>query len=50
VLLIQQATAENGRLNKAMGILTDFYASKYGTFELISQKSIYTNFMKLKGK
>lgn len=50
VLLIQQATAENGRLNKAMGILTDFYASKYGTFELVSQKSIYTNFMKLKGK
>lgn len=50
VLLIQQATAENGRLNKAMETLTDFYASKYGTFELVSQKSIYTNFMKLKGK
>ena len=50
VLLIQQTKAEEGRLQNAMKVLTDFYASKYGTFELVSQKSIYTNFMKLKGK
>ena len=50
VLLIQQAKAEEGRLQNAMKVLTDFYASKYGTFELVSQKSIYTNLMKLKGK
>jgi hypothetical protein len=49
VLLIQQTKAEEGRLQNAMKVLTDFYASKYGTFELVSQKSIYTNFMKLKG-
>jgi hypothetical protein len=50
VLLIQQATAEEGRLNKAMETLTDFYASKYGLSDVLSQKPIYTNFMKLKGK
>ena len=50
VLLIQQAKAEEGRLQNAMKVLTGFYASKYGTFELVSQKPIYTNFMKLKGK
>ena len=50
VLLIKQAKAEEGRLNKAMKVLTDFYASKYGLSDVLSQKSIYTNFMKLKGK
>ena len=49
VLLIQQAKAEEGRLNKAMKVLTDFYASKYGLSDVLSQKPIYTNFMKLNG-
>jgi uncharacterized protein YhaN len=50
VLLIQQAKAEEGRLQNAMKVLTGFYASKYGLSDVLSQKPIYTNFMKLKGK
>ena len=49
VLLIQQAKAEEGRLQNAMKVLTGFYATKYGLSDVLSQKSIYTNFMKLKG-
>ena len=50
VLLIRQAKAEEGRLQNAMKVLTGFYASKYGLSDVLSQKPIYTNFMKLKGK
>ena len=49
VLLIQQAKAEEGRLQNAMKVLTGFYATKYGLSDVLSQKPIYTNFMKLKG-
>ena len=49
VLLIQQAKAEEGRLQNAMKVLTDFYASKYGTYELLVKKSIHSNFVKLNG-
>ncbi|MEN9897023.1 MAG: hypothetical protein RLZZ66_672 [Pseudomonadota bacterium] len=48
VQLIQYALTEEGRLKKAMKVMDDYFLSKYGMRDVISQTSIHTNFLKLK--
>jgi hypothetical protein len=49
VQLIRYVLTEDGRLRNAMKVMDDYFKnSRQGIFDEWSEKSIYTNFMKLK--